>query len=129
MGQRYIELATTYTINLDGSATLHVSQLPPNPAIFPPGPAMIHVVVNGIPSVGKLIMVGSGKIENQTCQAVTALPPDFVPVAIVSTTAGATPSANPHNSNGGTGNLHGSGAWPTISCLVALVAGAALLSA
>jgi len=129
MGQRYIELATSYTVNLDGSATLHVSQLPPSPAIFPPGPAMIHVVVNGVPSVGKLIMVGSGKIENQTSEAVTALPPNFVPVAIVSTTAGATPSAQPHSSNGGTGNLHASGAWSTISCLVALVAGAALLSA
>ena len=39
MGQRYVQLDSTYTGNSDGSATLHVSQLPPNPAILAPGPA------------------------------------------------------------------------------------------
>lgn len=34
MGQRHIELATSFTTNNDGSATLHVAQLPPNPAIL-----------------------------------------------------------------------------------------------
>lgn len=39
MGQRYVQLENTYTINLDGTVTLHVSQLPPNAAIIVPGPA------------------------------------------------------------------------------------------
>lgn len=39
MGQRMVQLDSTYTGNSDGSAVLHVSQAPPNPAIFPPGPA------------------------------------------------------------------------------------------
>lgn len=34
MGQRHIELKTAFTVNDDGSAVLHVSQLPPNPAIL-----------------------------------------------------------------------------------------------
>ena len=34
MGQRHIELETSFTGNDDGSATLHVAQLPPNPAIL-----------------------------------------------------------------------------------------------
>lgn len=39
MGQRLVELQVTYTSDRDGSAVLHCSQLPPNPAIMPPGPA------------------------------------------------------------------------------------------
>lgn len=39
MGQRMLQLATTYTGNADNTATLHVGQMPPNPATFPPGPA------------------------------------------------------------------------------------------
>ncbi|QRV93538.1 glyoxal oxidase [Ceratobasidium sp. AG-Ba] len=74
MGQRYVELQSTYTGNEDGSGTLHVSQLPPNPSIFPPGPALIFVVLNGVPSVGQQIMVGSGKIEKQKTAAVQELP-------------------------------------------------------
>ena len=132
MGQRYLELETSYTLNMDQSVTFHVSQLPPNPAIFPPGPAMIHIVVNGVPSVGKLIMVGSGKIENQTVQAVTALPASFVPTAApestTTTSPMSVPSAKTHHSNGATGNLHASVPGLTISCTAALVAAAALLS-
>ena len=39
MGQRLVELELSYTANADGSGVLHCSNLPPNPAIFPPGPA------------------------------------------------------------------------------------------
>lgn len=41
MGQRFVQLDSTYT-GTDGSATLHVSQLPPNPAVLAPGPARTH---------------------------------------------------------------------------------------
>ena len=74
MGQRYLELETSHTGNEDGTGILHVSQLPPNPAIFPPGPVLVYVVVNGVPSIGQSVMVGSGKIEDQKTLTVEKLP-------------------------------------------------------
>lgn len=38
-GMRMVELDYSYSVDSDGGATLHVSQLPPNPAIIQPGPA------------------------------------------------------------------------------------------
>ncbi|KAG8909543.1 hypothetical protein FRC01_006866 [Tulasnella sp. 417] len=78
-GQRLLQLDNTYTLNKDGSATLHVSQMPPNPSLFAPGPAWMYVVVNGVPSIGKMVMVGSGKIEVQKTLAATVLPAKVVP--------------------------------------------------
>jgi len=74
MGMRHIELATSYNTNDDGSATLHVAQLPPNPAILAPGPALFFVVVNGVPSNASWIMVGDGTIGQQTINPTTVLP-------------------------------------------------------
>ncbi|KAJ7693374.1 glyoxal oxidase [Mycena rosella] len=75
MGQRFVQLDATYTAySANNSATLHVSQLPPNPAILAPGPALLFVVVNGVPSVGVQVMVGSGKIEKQGVLPIGALP-------------------------------------------------------
>lgn len=39
MGQRFVQLDSSYSANEDGSGVLHVSQLPPNPAILAPGSA------------------------------------------------------------------------------------------
>jgi hypothetical protein len=67
MGQRFLQLDSTYTgYGENNTATLHVSQLPPNAAIFAPGPALLFVVVGGVPSVGVQVMVGSGTIGPQT---------------------------------------------------------------
>ncbi|MBW0470069.1 hypothetical protein O181_009784 [Austropuccinia psidii MF-1] len=75
MGQRYLQLNSTYSANPDGSGgTLHVSQMPPCVACFPPGPAMIFVVVNGVPSMGAMVMVGNGMIGNQPVASAPALP-------------------------------------------------------
>ena len=41
MGQRFVQLNSTATLNSDGSGTRHVSQVPPNAAILAPGPAYI----------------------------------------------------------------------------------------
>ncbi|KAH8119307.1 glyoxal oxidase [Phellopilus nigrolimitatus] len=81
MGQRFVQLNSTYTGNNDGSATLHVSQMPPNPAILAPGPALLFVVVNGVPSVGVQVMIGSGQIETQKTAAAVNLPPSNLAVA------------------------------------------------
>jgi hypothetical protein len=39
MGMRSVQLQSSFTGNSDGSAVLHVNQLPPSAAIMPPGPA------------------------------------------------------------------------------------------
>ncbi|KAJ2915272.1 hypothetical protein MD484_g5153, partial [Candolleomyces efflorescens] len=75
MGQRYVELQTSFTgYQNDHTGILHVSQLPPNPSILAPGPALLFIVVDGVPSVGVQVMVGSGNIETQQVQPVANLP-------------------------------------------------------
>jgi len=74
LGQRHLQLNKTYIVNSDSSITLHVSQMPPIPNIFQPGPAMVFVVVNGIPSNGTFVIVGSGNIETQPISDVESLP-------------------------------------------------------
>lgn len=74
MGQRLMQLNNTYTVNQDGSLTLHVAQAPPNPNLFQPGPALLFVVVNGIPSNGTMVTVGSGSIGTQPTAAPAQLP-------------------------------------------------------
>ncbi|KAG8927452.1 hypothetical protein FRC01_007464 [Tulasnella sp. 417] len=85
MGQRYVQLNSTYVGNDDGTATLHVQQLPPNPAILAPGPAVMYVVVNGVPSMGQFVMCGSGQIGAQTINPVTDTPASFIPEKFRST--------------------------------------------
>ncbi|KAF8300525.1 DUF1929-domain-containing protein [Clavulina sp. PMI_390] len=125
MGQRYLELNSTYTVNLDGTVTLHVSQLPANANLFPPGPAAIHIVVAGVPSVGKMIMVGSGKIETQALLAVTPLPPSGVQANDTQT------NSTGDGGNGGGRSVHASsalglGASATTFALASLLAVAGL---
>ncbi|KAL4063440.1 glyoxal oxidase [Scleroderma citrinum] len=74
MGQRHLQLNNTYTVNNDGSYVLHVSQVPPNPNLLTPGPALLFVVVNGIPSNGTMVIVGTGQVETQPTTAASSLP-------------------------------------------------------
>ncbi|TDL26007.1 glyoxal oxidase [Rickenella mellea] len=113
MGQRFVQLDSTYTVNTDGSAVLHVSQMPPNPAILAPGPAYVYVVVNGVPSIGQQIMVGSGKIEKQQMLPPIPLPSSSMPQDT---------SANPGGSNspGKSGAMSSLG-MPRLSLLLSLV--------
>jgi hypothetical protein len=54
-GQKFLELATSYTqMQETGEVTMHVSQMPPNSNIFQPGPALVFLVVDGVPSIGKV---------------------------------------------------------------------------
>ncbi|KAG9311188.1 putative copper radical oxidase [Chiua virens] len=75
MGQRFLQLNNTYTVNNDGSYMLHVSQVPPNANLLTPGPCLMFVVINGIPSNGTMVVVGSGQIETQQLNSVSDLPP------------------------------------------------------
>ena len=79
MGQRYLELNSTYTGILSSkTAVLHVSQMPPNAAIFAPGPAFIFVVIKDVPSVGIAVMVGSGQLGAQQILPIAQLPASVI---------------------------------------------------
>jgi hypothetical protein len=82
-----------------GNATLHVSQLPgnPGPTLFQPGPAMMFLVVEGVPSMGQWVMVGNGQLGTQTTQSNAALPSNQVK-AIQNTTS------SPSGSTGASGS-------------------------
>lgn len=98
MGQRYVELDTTYTVDTaSNTAVLHVSQLPPNAAVLAPGPAVIHVVVNGVPSVGRMIMVGNGKIGKQPVADIVELPAS----SVIQPPGGGEGKKKPGDGNGG----------------------------
>lgn len=94
-----IQLQSSYTIDMNtGNATLHVSQLPgnPGPTLFQPGPAMMFLVVEGVPSMGQWVMVGNGQLGTQTTQSNAALPSNQVK-AIQNTTS-------PSGSSGASGS-------------------------
>ena len=95
MGQRYMQLKNTYTVNRDGSITLHVAQPPPNANLFQPGPALLWVVINGIPSNGTMLIVGNGQISNQPL-----LPESELPPSVRLDSVSGTGSNNEHNSGG-----------------------------
>ncbi|GAC98628.1 hypothetical protein PHSY_006222 [Pseudozyma hubeiensis SY62] len=62
MGQRAVYLDYTYTVNDDASVTYMVNPLPNTRAmnrLLVPGPAFFYVTVAGVPSYGKMVMVGT----------------------------------------------------------------------
>lgn len=75
MGQRFLQLNNTYTVNSNGSYILHVSQVPPNANLLTPGPCLMFVVINGIPSNGTMVIVGTGDFGQQPINRVSELPP------------------------------------------------------
>ncbi|KAG8740885.1 hypothetical protein FRC10_003800 [Ceratobasidium sp. 414] len=77
MGQRILQLNSTFQVAPDGTITLYVAQVPPNPNLLTPGPVLMFVVVGGVPSMGKMVMVGTGGIGVQPVQAASALPPSY----------------------------------------------------
>ena len=100
MGQRHLQLNSTSTVNDDGSITLHVAQVPPNPNIFQPGPAFIFVNIKGIPSNGSYLIVGNGQIGTQPTFPASVLPDN---VRVASATGSAwTTGANDATGTGGT---------------------------
>lgn len=57
MNTRLVGLVSS-TLSPDGRTLTIVG--PPSPQIYPPGPGWLYVLVNGIPSEGRKIMVGDG---------------------------------------------------------------------
>jgi hypothetical protein len=101
MGQRFLQLNNTFTVNGDGSITLHVAQAPPNPNLMTPGPAMLFVNINGVPSNATMVIVGNGQLGPQP-----TAPPSVLPDSVLlSSAAGPANSSVPtssgsHNSGG-----------------------------
>ncbi|KIM38769.1 copper radical oxidase [Hebeloma cylindrosporum] len=91
MGQRLMQLKNTYTVNKDGTITLHVAQPPPNPNLFQPGPALMFVNIQGIPSNGSYLIVGNGIIGTQPTAAESVLPAS---VRLDSVTGGSSDGSN-----------------------------------
>jgi hypothetical protein len=103
MGQRYVELDSSYFIDaVGGTTTLFVSQLPPNPAILAPGPAMLFLVVNGVPSEGQFVMVGSGYIGTQPTLPRQALPQSrvYIPPSSSASSEADTPTQSTSSGTG-----------------------------
>ncbi|SGY98140.1 BQ5605_C035g11445 [Microbotryum silenes-dioicae] len=106
MGMRFIELRSTYTVQDDNSVTVNVAQLPPNPNLFQPGPALFFVVVNEVPSIGRLVMVGNGKLGQQPVAKDTVLPASSGKFTLTNSGAGSGPSPNASARPGTNPNPH-----------------------
>lgn len=128
MGQRMLVLNNTYTVNADGSYVLHVSQVPNNPNILTPGPVLIYVVVNGIPSIGTTIIVGNGKFGTQPTSDVAVLPASVTNDAAFGTANGAatgssTVSGGASGETGSPANNSSSGTTTSKTPIIAGVVG------
>ena len=99
MGQRLMQLNNTYTVNKDGTITLHVAQLPPNPNLFQPGPALMFVNIQGIPSNGTYLIVGNGIIGTQPTGAVSVLPASVRLDSVSGGTSSTDGSSNPSSTS------------------------------
>jgi hypothetical protein len=126
MGQRHMQLNSTYTVNSNGSFTLHVSQVPPNPNLLTPGPALMFVVVNGVPSNGTMVIVGNGQVGTQPTQAAATLP-DSVNLASASGGSGTGSSNSSSSSSSSKSAAAGQHVMTGSALLGGVVAGVALV--
>ncbi|KAJ7179173.1 glyoxal oxidase N-terminus-domain-containing protein [Mycena filopes] len=110
MGQRYMQLKNTYTVNKDGSIILHVAQMPPNPNLFQPGPALLFVVVN---VTGRMLSSAAALSKRSPLQ--TRL---YSQVSVLTDASGSASSSSTGNGNGGSNSS-------TSTSHVALIAGIA----
>ncbi|KAJ7499036.1 glyoxal oxidase [Mycena latifolia] len=104
-GQRFLQLNNTYTVNKDGSIVLHVSQMPPNPNIFQPGPALLFVVIDGVPSNGTYILIGSGAIETQPTADASVLPENTLQADASGTANGSSTSSGSDKTSSSTSHV------------------------
>ncbi|KAF9511806.1 copper radical oxidase [Hydnum rufescens UP504] len=118
MGQRILQLNNTYTVNDNGTIVLHVSQVPPNANLLTPGPALLFVVVSGIPSNGTMITVGTGDFGTQPLNAVSALPASVNASTSVHGSGSPSPSSSSNHSSTSTGVIVGAIAGGAVILIV-----------
>jgi hypothetical protein len=134
MGQRYVQLNNTYSVNSDNSIVLHTAQAPPNANLLTPGPALLFVVVNGVPSNGTMVSVGSGQTGTQPTSAVAVLPASVQNAAAQGSGSGAGASAGSPSATGAlssqtttaghNGAISGPAAPVALSAVLAILAAA-----
>jgi hypothetical protein len=107
MGQRYVQLNNTFTVNQDGSYVLHVGQAP-NPNILQPGPALLFVVVDGIPSNGTMVTVGNGQMGTQPTAPQPSLPANVLLDGAKGSADGSSAPGSSNDSNNSTSSGSGS---------------------
>ena len=88
-GQRSLQLENSYVVNKNGSVTFIVNPMPSNMNIFVPGPALLFVTVNGIPSKGKYVFLGGKDLGSVPFDLKAGLTPAPLP----------DPVLNPHFTN------------------------------
>ncbi|KAG6883920.1 hypothetical protein C0993_002835 [Termitomyces sp. T159_Od127] len=110
LGQRHLQLNNTFTVNSNGSITLHVAQAP-NPYIFQPGPALLFVNVRGIPSHGSMVIVGNGQIGPQPTAPAKMLPENVYSTSNTTTTTQS-------KDNGSMTTMPGSPTFAAVACII-----------
>lgn len=129
MGQRYVELQTSYLVDTSsGSTTLYVNQLPPNPSLLAPGPAMMFLVVDGVPSEGVFVMIGNGQIGTQPTQAAVSLPASSVYVAPTTSSSSASSSSTGQSANAKSGAMSRASVSVALGGMTLLAAGMMVLA-
>jgi Domain of unknown function (DUF1929) len=123
MGQRSMQLNTTYTIKTDGTILVHTAQLPPNPNLFQPGPAFLFVTISGIPSNGTYVIVGNGQYGNQPTALQSVLPANTNEATASSTSGSSSSSATAKSSktNGATSSYAATGSMFSLLLAVAMM--------
>jgi Domain of unknown function (DUF1929) len=106
MGQRSMQLNSTYSVSANGNYVVHTAQLPPNPNLFQPGPAYLFVTINGIPSIGSPVIIGSGKYGTQQTAARSALPPTTNALTATTSSAAASSSTSKANNKNSATSSH-----------------------
>ncbi|KAJ7368139.1 glyoxal oxidase [Mycena albidolilacea] len=127
MGQRYMQLRNSYTVNKDGSIVLHVAQMEPNPNLFQPGPALLFVVVKGIPSNGTYVIIGSGAIEAQPTADASKLPENALAADANGSASSSSTGSGSGNGNGD-GDAKASGSTSHVALIAGIAGGAAVVA-
>jgi len=125
MGQRFVQLNNTYTVNSDGTITLHVAQAPPNPNLLQPGPAFCYVVMNGIPSIGSAVIVGNGQIGQQPTAPASALPASIQ----LNSASGSGDGSSPSKTPGAAANKGKSDTGKVAGAVIGIIAAVGVLGA
>lgn len=124
MGMKYLQLNSTYDLDPNtNTSVLHVSQMPgdPGPTLYQPGPAMMFLVVNGVPSMGQFIMVGNGQMGEQPTAANAALPASSIKQLNTDTGKGNSEDGD-KGGDGGNGGAAAFASVSTVSVVGALLA-------
>ena len=125
MGQRALRLNTTYSVSNTGVVTVHVSQMPPNPNLFQPGPGFMYVVIDGVPSNGTMVIIGNGQIGTQPVDNSTyILPASTHATSLLGSNGNSTQAKS--NSGGAIGLMRREGLGALVGILGASVLGASL---